>query len=63
LISLFANAKRTKKEQTFFAKITVDGEIKEQIDTTDWINKQEIVKSRSIEVKAINDSISQIGFL
>ncbi len=64
---IIRKCKANKKRADIFAKITVDGEIKElsikeQIDTVDWVNKQEIVKGRSIEVKAINERINEVRF-
>ncbi len=64
---IIRKCKVNKKRADIFAKITVDGEIKElsikeQIDTADWVSKQEIVKGRSIETKAINQRIDDVRF-
>lgn len=64
---IIRKCKANKKRADIFAKITVDGDIKElsikeQIETADWINKQEIVKGKSIEVKAINGRIDEVRF-
>lgn len=64
---IIRKCKANKKRADIFAKITVDGEIKElsikeQIDAADWINKQEIVRGKSIQVKAINERIDEVRF-
>jgi integrase/recombinase XerD len=59
--------KADKKKADIFVRITVNGEVKElsikqQIDATNWDNRKEIVKGRTLGVKSINDHIENVRY-
>ena len=59
--------KADKNRVDIFARITVNGEIKElsikqQIDDTNWDNRKEIVKGRTLAIKSINHHIDNVRY-
>lgn len=59
--------KQQKERALLYARVTVNGNrteisLKEEIIARDWNKKQEIVKGKSQEVKAINNYIEDVRF-
>jgi len=59
--------KADKKRADIFARITINGElkeisIKEQIDTCDWVSEKEAVKGKTLEARATNERIESVRF-
>ncbi|HZK62953.1 MAG TPA: site-specific integrase [Puia sp.] len=64
---IIRRCKDDNKKAYIFARIQVDGErreisLKERINATDWNFRQETVKGKSIEVKALNKYIDDVRF-
>ena len=64
---IIRRCKEDKTKAFVYARITVDEErkeisLKEQIIASNWDSKQEIVKGKSIDAKAINKTIEDVKF-
>jgi site-specific recombinase XerD len=64
---IIRKCKEDKNRAYIFARINLDGErreisLKEQINVTDWNFKEETVKGKSIEIKALNKYIDDVRF-
>lgn len=61
------NCSNDKKKALVYARITIDGEraeisLKEKINSDEWDSRKEIVKGKSIQVKALNQYIDDLRF-
>lgn len=64
---IIRRCKDDNKKAYIFARIQVDGErreisLKERINATDWNFREETVKGKTIEVKALNKYIDDVRF-
>lgn len=64
---IIRKCKTNKTRALLYARINVDGErreisLKEHLATSDWIADKEMIKGRTVEVKALNEYIDDVRF-